>query len=350
MRHLHSHAQNFYNSDPMPQLPANTTVAALYRFIRLEDYADLRAPLLQRMQRLGIMGTLLLAREGINGTIAGDEQSINELIQFLKTAPIWRDRLAALDVKISHTHTPPFARCKVKLKSEIVTMGVTDIDPAKSTGTYVKPQDWNTLISDPEVLVIDTRNEYEIKVGSFSGAVNPHTSTFRDFPGYAKRELDPHKHRKIAMFCTGGIRCEKSTAYLKSQGFADVYHLQGGILKYLEDVPPEESLWQGECFVFDERIAVDHNLAPGSYQQCHACRMPLSSEELESPLYVQGESCPHCATLTTAEQRERYREREKQVHLAGTRGEEHIGSSAGRISQQRRVRKLQRKNAQRKQV
>ena len=241
---------NFYNPAPMKQHPASITVAALYRFVRLEDYQDLRAPLLQRMQALGIMGTLLLAREGINGTVAGDHQSINELINFLKTAPIWRDRLAALDIKTSYTHTPPFARCKVKLKSEIVTMGVSDIDPAKSAGTYVQPQDWNTLINDPEVLIIDTRNEYEIKVGSFSGAVNPHTNTFREFPEYAKRELNPHKHRKIAMFCTGGIRCEKSTAYLKSQGFSDVYHLQGGILKYLEEVPPEESLWQGECFVF----------------------------------------------------------------------------------------------------
>jgi len=332
----------------MKQHPANIAVAALYRFVLLEDYQNLRAPLLQRMQALGVMGTLLLAREGINGTVAGNHKSIDELINFLKTAPIWRDRLAALNIKISYADTPPFARSKVKLKREIVTMGVSDIDPAKNAGTYVKPQDWNTLISDPEVLVVDTRNDYEIKVGSFSGAVNPHTSTFREFPEYAKRELTTHKNRKIAMFCTGGIRCEKSTAYLKSQGFADVYHLQGGILKYLEDVPPEDSLWQGECFVFDERVTVTHGLAQGSYQQCHACRMPLSNVELSSPWYVQGESCPHCASRTTAEQRERYREREKQVQLAETRGEEHIGSSAGKISQTRRARKLQLKNSQRK--
>jgi UPF0176 protein len=332
----------------MTKLPTRITVAALYRFVRLEDFADLRAPLLQRMQELAISGTILLAHEGINGTVAGNDEAIDALIEFLKTGLIWNDRLAALDVKKSYTSSLPFARCKVKLKNEIVTMGVTDIDPAKSAGTYVLPQNWNALISNPDVLIIDTRNEYEIKVGTFSGAVNPHITAFREFPGYAERELNPAKHRKIAMFCTGGIRCEKSTAYLKKQGFAEVYHLQGGILKYLEDVPQEASLWNGECFVFDERVAVDHGLVPGSYQQCHACRMPLNSEELESPLYVAGESCPHCGTLTTAEQRERYREREKQVQLATMRGEEHIGSAAGTISQQRRARKLQLKNSQRK--
>lgn len=332
----------------MTQLPANITVAALYRFVRLEDYAELRLPLLQRMEALGIMGTLLLACEGINGTVAGTQRAIEELLDFLRTATIWGGRLAALDVKISHAVTPPFGRRKVKLKSEIVTMGVTGIDPATSAGTYVRPQDWNSLISDPDVVVVDTRNEYEIKVGTFRGALNPHIATFREFPGYAQRELNPDRHRKIAMFCTGGIRCEKSTAYLKSQGFEEVYHLQGGILKYLEDVPREESLWNGECFVFDERVAVDHGLAPGSYQQCHACRMPLNSEEAQSPLYIPGESCPHCAALTTEEQRERFREREKQVQLAAKRGEDHIGSTADKISQNRRARKLRLKDLQRK--
>ena len=331
----------------MIQPPLSITVAALYRFARLDDYAALRTPLLQRMQELNILGTLLLAREGINGTVAGDDESISQLVEFLTTAHIFNDRLAALDVKKSYTDTPPFARCKVKLKREIVTMGVPDIDPATSAGTYVTPREWNALISDPEVLTIDTRNEYEIRVGTFSGAVNPHTNTFREFPGYAKRELNPGQHRKIAMFCTGGIRCEKSTAYLKSQGFNEVYHLQGGILRYLEEIPPDESLWTGECFVFDERVAVDHGLAPGSYQQCHACRMPLAAEELQSPMYIAGESCPHCYKQTTAEQRERYREREKQVQLAQRRGEEHIGSNAGKISEARRARKLRRKESQR---
>jgi UPF0176 protein len=260
---------------------------------------------------------------------------------------VFNDRLAALDVKKSYTDSPPFARCKVKLKREIVTMGMPDIDPTTSAGTYVTPQEWNALISDPEVITIDTRNEYEIKVGTFGGAVNPHTNTFREFPSYAKRALNPERHRKIAMFCTGGIRCEKSTAYLKSQGFDEVYHLQGGILRYLEEIPPEESLWHGECFVFDERVAVDHGLEPGSYQQCHACRMPLAAEELQSPMYIAGESCPYCHEKTTRDQRERYREREKQVKLAQQRGEDHIGSKAGKISEARRARKLRGKESQR---
>ena len=333
----------------MTDHPARISVAALYRFVRLDDYAELQAPLLQRMQALGINGTLLLAREGINGTVAGSAAAINELLLFLTTDPLWGGRLAALDVKRSWTDSPPFARCKVKLKTEIVTLGVADIDPATSAGTYVKPTDWNALISDPDVLLIDTRNEYEIKIGTFKGAVNPQINTFREFPGYAERELDPQRHRKVAMFCTGGIRCEKSTAYLKSQGFAEVYHLQGGILKYLEEVKPDESLWQGDCFVFDERVAVNHELAPGNYQQCRACRIPLNSDDLTSPLYIAGESCPHCHALTTAEQRAGYRERERQVQLARQRGEAHIGAEADRISRDRQERKRQIKEAQRKQ-
>jgi UPF0176 protein len=330
----------------MNQAPA-ICVAALYRFVELDDYVRLQQPLLKRMQDLDICGTLLLAREGINGTVAAAEAAINELLHWLQTDEIWRGRLAGIDVKKSFTDKPPFLRCKVKLKNEIVTMGVADIDPNQSVGTYVEPNDWNDLISDPEVITIDTRNDYEVKIGQFRGALNPHTGTFRDFPGYAQRELDPQKHKKVAMYCTGGIRCEKSTAYMKSLGFDEVYHLKGGILKYLEEVPAEESLWEGECFVFDERVAVDHDLQPGHYVQCHACRMPLDAEELASELYVEGESCPHCYDKTTAAQKQRFREREKQMRLAAERGEEHIGEHFDELRERRRAEKERLKNAQR---
>ena len=325
----------------------NFTVAALYRFVELTDYEDLKAPLLQKLQELGISGTLLLAREGINGTVAGNNAAIDRLLSFMTTDPLWQGRLRNLEVKKSYTDEQPFARCKVKLKREIVTMGITDIDPNKSVGTYVKPADWNELISDPDVITVDTRNNYEIQIGTFKGALNPHTNTFREFPDYAQRELDPQKHKKVAMYCTGGIRCEKSTAYMKSMGFDEVYHLQGGILKYLEEVPQEESMWEGECFVFDERVAVDHDLNPGSYTQCHACRMPLSAAELQSEQYVAGESCPHCFAQKTEEQRARFREREKQTRLARQRGEEHIGSNMDSLREQRHAEKLALKDKQR---
>ena len=222
----------------------------------------------------------------------------------------------------------PFARARVKLKKEIVTMGVPDVDPEKIVGTYVEPADWNALIADPDVTVIDTRNEYEVGVGTFEGAINPHTTSFREFPAYVADNMDPGRQKKVAMFCTGGIRCEKSTAYLKSQGFDEVYHLKGGILKYLEEVPEADSLWRGECFVFDERVTVDHDLNPGQYDQCHACRMPISDTDKASNAYVRGVSCPHCIDATTPEQRERFAERQRQVALAAERGEAHIGSDA----------------------
>jgi UPF0176 protein len=336
-----------YNPRPMAQTQHPVTVAALYRFVELADYAALKAPLLAEMQQRGIFGTLLLAREGINGTVAGVPADIDALINWLQSAPLWEGRLAGLDVKLAHAETMPFARCKVKLKKEIVTMGVTDIDPNKSVGTYVKPQDWNDLISDPEVLTIDTRNEYEVQIGTFEGAVNPHTTTFREFPDYVQRELNPQKHKKVAMFCTGGIRCEKSTAYIKSLGFEEVYHLQGGILKYLEEMPSKGSLWQGECFVFDERVAVDHDLNPGSYSQCHACRMPLNKNEMQHEHYVPGESCPHCFDKTSPEQRTRFRERQKQIHLARQRGEEHIGHNIDAIRAERQAAKIAAKEKQR---
>lgn len=245
---------------------AQTVVCALYEFVTLDDYAAIKPSLLKFMLDHEVRGTLLLAQEGINGTVAGSRQSIDALLDYLRTD----SRLKDLSYKESYTDTPPFLRSRVKLKREIVTMGVEGIDPKQSVGTYIKPKDWNKLISDPEVLLVDTRNDYEVQVGTFKNAVNPHTESFREFPEYVKQHLDPQKHKKVAMFCTGGIRCEKSTAYLKEQGFEEVYHLEGGILKYLEDVPEQESLWEGECFVFDERVTVNHSLEKGEYDQCHA--------------------------------------------------------------------------------
>jgi UPF0176 protein len=343
-------ARQSYNARPMTESADNThpyTVAALYRFVALDDFADLKAPLLAKLQELKLCGTLLLAPEGINGTVAGRAADIDALLHWLESAACWQGRLAGTEIKKTYAEEKPFARCKVKLKKEIVTMGVEGIDPNDSVGTYVTPEDWNELISDPDVITIDTRNEYEVKVGAFKNSVNPHTENFRDFPGYAQRELDPGKHKKVAMYCTGGIRCEKSTAYMKSLGFEEVYHLKGGILKYLEKVPQADSLWEGECFVFDERVAVDHALQPGRYIQCHACRMPLDEDDIKSKHYIKGESCPHCIDQTTAEQKERYREREKQVHLANLRGETHIGDAAEDAHQARRREKKAAKDAQR---
>lgn len=306
-------------------------VCTLYHFVTLEDYREWRSPLLELMEVNQLRGTLLLAPEGLNGTVAGTRQGVDALLDFLKAD----QRFAGLVWKESHHDETPFYRAKVKLKKEIVTMGVEDIDPKTLVGTYVEPEDWNSLIEDPDVMLIDTRNDYEVRIGSFKHAVNPGTTSFREFPEYVKKHLDPEKHKKIAMFCTGGIRCEKSTAYLKSMGFEDVFHLQGGILKYLEEVPEEQSLWEGECFVFDNRVTINHRLERGEYDQCHACRMPVSDRDKESDDYVPGVSCPHCVHKQTPVQRQRFREREKQSRLARSRGEQHIGADA-RESQQRR--------------
>lgn len=262
-------------------------VCALYKFVALENFEALREPLKEVMLANAVRGTLLLAKEGINGTVSGSREGIDTLLAWLQQDP----RLSNLGYKESYTQEQPFKRTKVKLKREIVTMGVEDIDPNEVVGTYVKPQEWNDLISDPDVLLIDTRNDYEVEVGTFKHAVNPNTTTFREFPDYVKETLDPAKHKKVAMFCTGGIRCEKSTAYLKQQGFDEVYHLQGGILQYLKDVPKEESLWQGECFVFDDRVTVNHDLEKGEYDQCHACRLPITEQDKQSEYYQPGVSC-----------------------------------------------------------
>lgn len=298
-------------------------VCALYQFTALEGLAALRLRLWSVMAKNDVRGTLLLAPEGVNGTICGARVGVDAVLSWLAQQP----GLGGIQPKESVTDTPPFKRTKVKIKREIVTLGVADLDPSQA-GIAVAPPDWNALLDDDEVLVVDTRNEYEVKIGSFDGAVNPHTTNFREFPEFADRHLDARKHPKIAMFCTGGIRCEKSTAYLKQKGFAQVFHLKGGILKYLEDVPPAESRWRGECFVFDERVTVDQQLNKGSYAQCHACRMPISAADQRSEKYIPGASCPHCYARVSAADRARFLEREKQVTLATSRGVAHIGPEA----------------------
>jgi UPF0176 protein len=320
-----------------------TVVAALYKFVRLPDFETLRAPLHKVMIDNEVRGTLLLAAEGINGTIAGSRDGIDSVLDFLRADP----RINTLTAKESYTDENPFYRTKVKLKKEIVTMGVENIDPNHIVGTYVKPKDWNALISAPDVILVDTRNDYEVQIGTFKNAVNPNTTSFREFPEFAKQQLDPAKHLKVAMFCTGGIRCEKSTAYMKQQGFNEVYHLEGGILKYLEDVPEEESLWEGECFVFDNRVTVNHRLERGSYDQCHACRMPITEQDKLASTYQRGISCPHCYDEHDETQRQRYAERERQVQLAKLRGEPHIGESMAETIVRRRKEKLAAKQSQR---
>jgi len=307
-----------------PSAPSQPVrVAALYRFARLDAFETLRAPLAAFCCGRGIKGTLLLAHEGINGTVAGSEAAIAELIDHIEAI----DGLAGLEIKYSAATEMPFHRMKVRLKREIVTMGVEDIDPATSAGTYVAPADWNALISEPGTIVIDTRNAYEVSIGTFKGAVDPATASFREFPAWVEAHRAELEGRKVAMFCTGGIRCEKATAYVKSLGFEDVFHLKGGILKYLEEVPAEQSLWQGECFVFDERVSVSHGLAEGDAELCRACRHPLTACDLASLRYAAGISCPHCFDARTDEDRQRYAERQRQVELAQARGKgPHIGS------------------------
>jgi UPF0176 protein len=302
-------------------------VCALYKFVRVENFQRLREPLLDLMLEQRVRGTLLLADEGINGTIAGQRASLDVVLRWLRSQPEFHD----LVCKESVTDESPFKRSRVKLKKEIVTMGVAGIDPRLSAGTYVEPQDWNRLISDPDVIVVDTRNDYEVEVGSFKGAINPQTESFREFPAYVQSTLSANaenKKKKVAMFCTGGIRCEKSTAYLRAQGYEEVYHLKGGILKYLEEVPAEHSLWQGECFVFDERVTVNHALEKGTYDQCHACRYPITQADKQSEHYIAGASCPRCHDKVSDEQRQRFLMREKQMQLARERGEVHMGEEA----------------------
>jgi UPF0176 protein len=269
-----------------------------------------------------VRGTLLLAHEGINGTIAGPDAGVHAVLAFLRALP----EFAGLEHKESRASKAPFLRMKVKLKKEIVTMGVEDIDPLRVVGTYVAPRDWNALISDPDTIVIDTRNDYETALGVFKGAVDPDIKTFRDFPDWVRANGGLHNKPKIAMYCTGGIRCEKATAYMKEQGFDEVFHLKGGILKYLEEVPAEESLWEGACFVFDERVSVVQDLKQGDHKLCRACRNPLTAEDMASPHYEAGVSCPQCYEVRSEDDRNRFRERERQAKLARQRGQKHIGT------------------------
>ncbi|RDE06678.1 rhodanese-related sulfurtransferase [Sphingomonas aracearum] len=300
-------------------------VAALYRFARFDDPAALRGPLLALCRERGVKGTLLLAGEGINGTIAGARPAIEAVLAHVRALPGCAD----LSVKFSAADAPPFRRMKVRVKREIVTMGVPGVDPLAIVGTYVAPAEWNALIADPETLLIDTRNDYEVAIGSFAGAVDPKTESFRDFPAWFRdhREELVAGKRRVAMFCTGGIRCEKSTAFLKGEGVEDVFHLDGGILKYLETVEQHDSRWQGECFVFDERVAVGHRLSPGTHTLCRACQRPLGEAERASPLYREGVSCPSCHARRSDEQRARYAERHRQQLLAEARGQEHVGAA-----------------------
>ncbi|MFT4148735.1 MAG: rhodanese-related sulfurtransferase [Paracoccaceae bacterium] len=298
------------------------TVAALYHFTTFPNPAALRGPLLAVCAANGVMGTLLLAGEGVNGTIAGTRAGIDAVLAHIRALP----GCAGLEWKESPAETMPFGRMKVRLKAEIVTMGQPGVDPRAGTGHYVAPQDWNDLIRQPDVAVIDTRNAYEVAIGTFQGAVDPGTNSFRDFPAWWAANSDRFHNKRIAMFCTGGIRCEKSTNWLLSQGVEEVFHLKGGILKYLEDVPEGESLWQGECFVFDQRVSVGHGLRPGGLTSCGACRRPLTEGDRQSPVFEQGICCPHCAEQYSEADRARFRERERQMQLAAARGERHLGA------------------------
>ncbi len=300
-------------------------VAALYLFVSLPDFEQLKPKLEEVCKTNGVLGTILLATEGINGTVCGPRSGIVSMLEFL-----WEDpRFKNLEPKYSESNTPAFTRMKVKLKREIVTMGCEGINPNHLVGRYVKPQDWNALISDPDTLVIDTRNHYEYAVGTFEHAIDPNTTTFREFPAWVERHLkskpENERPKKVAMFCTGGIRCEKATSYLLEQGFDEVFHLQGGILKYLEEIPAEESLWKGQCFVFDQRVTVGQGLQQGDYELCHACRMPITQAEKQHAHFEQGVSCPHCYHSLTEDQRQRFSERQKQIELAKARDEQHIG-------------------------
>ena len=309
--------------------PPPIRVTSLYQFASFPDPAALREPLAAACAAAGLKGTLLLAREGINGTLAGPDAGIDAVLAAIRQLP----GCAGLDVKDDFVDAMPFHRMKVRLKAEIVTLGVDGIDPTQDAGTYVEPADWNALIAEPGTILIDTRNDYEVAIGSFPGAINPQTSSFRDFPAWFRAQraalVGGAAAPKVAMFCTGGIRCEKATAFLKNEGIADVHHLKGGILRYLEIVPATDSRWEGECFVFDQRVAVGHGLAPGTHALCHACRRPVGPQAQSSPLYEPGVQCPACADERQDDQRKRYAERQRQVELAAERGIDHLGAQHG---------------------
>jgi UPF0176 protein len=293
----------------------DVVVAAFYKFVALADPDALRAPVLAAMRANKVKGTVLLAGEGINGTVSGPREGLDRFLDWLRRDP----RLADLEHKESIADEDPFYRSKVKLKREIVTLGVDTIDPVNSAGAYVEAADWNALVADPDVLLIDARNDYEVALGSFRGALDPRTKSFGEYPEFVRAHLDPAKHPKVAMFCTGGIRCEKASAYMRREGFSEVYHLKGGILKYLELVPEEHSLFKGDCFVFDQRVAVGHGLVPSGIQLCHGCRAPLGADDAVSPHYEEGVSCPKCFADLSEKSKASARERQKQVNLAKAR-------------------------------
>jgi len=297
-------------------------VVTFYKFVQLDNLETLRDRALNFCENQQLKGTILLAKEGINATISGEQENIDNFFQFLRQD----ERFADIEPKLSYTEKTPFHRMKVKIKPEIITMGVNEIQPAIATGKHIDPETWNEIISDPDVLVIDTRNEYEYQVGTFQNAVSPQTDNFREFPEFVEENLDPNQHKKVAMFCTGGIRCEKASAYLLEKGFEEVYQLNGGILNYLETVSPEESLWEGECFVFDSRVAVNENLETGNHELCYGCRHPLSPEDLQSEKYQPGICCPYCYDRLTKQQRDRFAERWRQEQLAKQRNEKHVGA------------------------
>ena len=307
-------------------------VTALYKFVLLEDYQKIQAPLKQFCLDNDIKGTVLLAKEGINGTVAGSKVSIEKFLVYLKSDA----RFADVMHKESWADKAPFQRMKVRLKKEIVALGDDSVDPTSTVGTYVLPEDWNAIISDPDITNIDTRNDYEVGIGTFKGALDPNTQTFKEFKDFVRNTLDPKKNKKVAMFCTGGIRCEKASSFMINEGFEEVYNLKGGILQYLEDVPKIESMWKGDCFVFDDRVSVTHGLELGGYTECHACRRPIKPEDVKSPEYEAGVACHSCVSITDDAFKTRMRERQKQIALANKRGEPHFSHEA---MQQGKIRK-----------
>ena len=298
-------------------------VATLYKFFKVDDLVALQNQLYAICNKNNVMGTILIANEGVNGTISAKPKEIEKTLISIQED----DRFSEIEIKYSSTNKQPFHKMRVRLKKEIVTIGLPEINPNKTVGTYVKPEEWNDIISDPDVILIDTRNKFEIKIGSFKNALDPRTTSFRDFPEWVKKfkQDKENTNKKIAMYCTGGIRCEKASSLMKEEGFNEVYHLQGGILKYLEQVEKEKSLWEGECFVFDDRVCLTENLEVGSYKMCFACRMPITEDELNDDRYEEGISCLYCYDKTTKDKKERFESRQKQIELSKLRGEKHIG-------------------------
>lgn len=323
-------------------------IVALYKFTDQPDFESLKAPLAEFCCARSIRGTLLLAPEGINGTVAGSHEAIDQLVEWLENGNIFGGRFRGAEIKFSYADSQPFHRMKVRLKEEIVTLRAPEANPGKQVGIYVEPEDWNEVIAGDDVIVIDTRNDYEVALGTFENAIDPKTQTFTQFKDYVAANLDPQKHKKVAMFCTGGIRCEKASSYMLSQGFEEVFHLKGGILKYLETVPEQKSRWNGECFVFDERVAVGHGLKVGEAQLCRACRQPLTPADRARPEFVEGVQCHHCVDSLDEAKRQAAAERQRQIALAKARGEAHLGEDAKAAAERRRLAAKARREADRK--